>query len=262
MLSMIDGLLKARAARRVLPLPLLLAVAAPALLGACGVPRVSSQWSHLRIDVDASVDGRPVHAHTLWRLRYIDGFPEGISSIPVSGYALALPVSPGRYVYGLFRMTFQGPNLGSWDLLATGLDNFLFEEDYLRHRPMVSQRSMAKAHDYATSALEGRRITICQKFGETNAGQDSCPVFVYFADPRDPQSVRMIAPQKFTDIGGHRVVIHRVQLSYQRTGEPAKDDSLLPPFLRGGQQPDLGSLPEGLSPADSRKLRVDDFRRP
>lgn len=232
-------------------------VGAGLLLCAC---ERSSHWANMRMDADATVDGRRVHASTLQRTSFIDN-PSSGSKLPVSGVALAIPVAPGRYVYGLFR-TITGNMLEGWDLLPTGLDAFVSDEDQHLERPAVDDTSRAKYRNYVIERLANRRIPICLPLKTGLAGQDRCPIFAYFENPADPESVKMLRPGETVNIAGHRFRIDRVTLTFEKEGGRSQStEADLPSFLQGDRDPKLGKLPNRLVVERFRQLYNEDFRR-
>ncbi len=216
------------------------------------------EWKDLRIDGEATVDGQLVKSNTLWRIRTTDAFPQG-ARIEMSGVALAIPVAPDQYVYGLVRARIKD-NTYSWDILPAGLDAFVGSEDSVAGRPSESTRSVSGFREYAAERLKGRRLRICVEGGFP--GQDRCPLFVFFEDPSDPLSMKIIEPGQPVTIAGRRVVITQVTSTYQEVGGISQSTLRnLPTFVRENDTAVFAPFPDYFLHNDHNSVQINDFRR-
>lgn len=230
--------------------------------GAC---QDRAEPTDMRLTVLAHVDGRQVRASTSWLVTMADTFPQG-AAIKVKGVALAIPVAPDRYVYGLLR-TVIGDNLYQTDMLAAGLDAVVLDED--GRRGVASGTSRSDLRDNAIGRLRGREVELCLPKGQGLAGQDRCPVFMFFRNAVDPQSVERVVPGVAYTVDGHRVVIDRVTGTFiAPQGRNYEGLAFLPPYIASSTDVvarstgvKLGKLPAGLMIDGDRQLRTNDFVR-
>lgn len=218
--------------------------------------QLKSRWADLKIDALAYVDGRPVRASTLWRVRSVQVFPPG-ARIEGSGVALAIPVAPGRYVFGLFRSLLGGDYLASWDAFPTGVD-----ASVATRAMRTNGQNFSEIHDDVVEALSGRDVEMCLPEERRVRAQDRCLVFVYFSDPDDPASLTLVRPNVEIDLGGRRFRLERVSATYREPGASSMSQiAHLPPFVRDPDGRGFGVLPEDLEIATDRPLRLSDFWR-
>ncbi|NIJ28790.1 hypothetical protein FHT00_000718 [Sphingomonas insulae] len=212
----------------------------------------------MRFSVDAVVDGRRVHTSTLWKTRFIDGWPSG-GRVEARGSALVLPIAENSYVYGLFN-ALNGDMIEGWSVLPTGLDVFVSDEDRHLGRPTVPDTSRALFRNYVIERLKGRQITFCLPRGTGLAGQDRCPIFVFYKDLNDPNSLVMVRPGVATTLNGHSIRITRVSFTFEKaeTFRIERDERL--PSFTNAFDTKAGQLPEGLVTDGSRQLYGRDFR--
>lgn len=216
------------------------------------------EWKDLRIDGEATVDGQLVKSNTLWRIRTTDAFPQG-ARIEMSGVALAIPVAPDHYVYGLVRGRIQDRTF-SWDVLLSGLNAFVGSEDKRADRRSESARSFSAFNDYTAERMKGRRLRICVEGGFP--GQDRCPIFVFFENPSDPLSMKFIEPGQPVTIAGRRVVITQITSTYQDVGGTSLSTlQNLPKFVRENDDAVFAPFPKHFSNNDNASVKIRDFRR-
>lgn len=216
------------------------------------------EWKDLRIDGEATVDGQLVKSNTLWRVRTTDAFPQG-ARIEMSGVALAIPIAPDQYVYGLVRARIKD-NTYSWDILLSGLNAFVSSEDKRADRRSESARSFSAFNDYTAERMKGRRLRICVEGGFP--GQNRCPLFVFFENPSDPLSMKIIEPGQPVMIAGRRVVITQVTSTYQDVGGTSQSTlGNLPKFVRENDTAVFAPFPNHFLHNDHDSVQINDFRR-
>jgi len=225
------------------------------LLAGC---QMKSRWADLKIEALAYVDGRQVKSSTLWRMRSVEGFPPG-ARIEGSGVALAIPVAPGRYVYGLIRSLLRDDNLASWDAIPTGVDASVDRGGRLR-RTRSEKLNFSETHDRVIEAIRGRDLEICLLDERRVHAQDRCLVFVYFTDPRNPATLKLVRPNVEANLDGRRFRLARVTATYREPGEQSMSQvAQLPSFVRKPDGRGFGVLPEGLKIDADRPLTRSDF---
>ncbi len=217
----------------------------------------NSRWADLKVEALAAVDGRPVRASTLWRIRSVQTFPPG-ARLEGSGVALAIPVAPGRYVYGLLRSLLKDDHLAGWDAFVTGVDAYAVGAG---GRIVSEGDDWSETHDRVVAALRHREVELCSR-DDVRDARDRCLVFVHFADPNDPASLMLIRPHEDHIVAGHRFRIDRVGAKYEAVGGTSRSQvAQLPTFVRDMNNRDFGTLPEDLRIASDRPLNRDDFWR-
>lgn len=238
-------------------LPILLAL--PGLLGSCTF--LYGSVTDFRVDAYASYDGRPVYGSTLWRLRVTQPpwWPFG-PGITAEGVALTIPLGGNRYVYGLLRTILADGSVVEWDGFITGLDAFAGQEESRLGERRGEQGNWGESHSRNIKRITGRNIPVCLSDGHRRAGQDRCLVFVYVGNSDDPATVRMVRPNRATQIDGKRFLLRRVTVTYQKPGQASRStDAMLPRFVRDEQSIDFGMLPETIEAQYQRPLRRADF---
>lgn len=93
-------------------------------------------------------------------------------------------------------------------------------------------------------------------------GQDRCPIFVFFENPSDPQSMKFIEPGQPVTIAGRRVVITQITSTYQDVGGTSLSTlQNLPKFVRENDDAVFAPFPKHFSNNDNVSVKIRNFRR-
>jgi len=214
--------------------------------------------SIMMISATTKVDNRVIKAGTPWLITTQDTISGGAAS-SVRGVALAIPVARGRFIYGIFR-TKTKTALLSWDRLVTGLDTFIAMKYPRGNREL--QESYSAWHAQVTRSINGQPIPLCITEEYFENGISTCPVFVYFKDPKDLSTVKIINPGKPVSIDGRAVNIIDVSATYLPTGNyNITDKSSIPLAVKNTPNEPLTRLPIDFGLVSSRDLYKRDFWR-
>lgn len=218
-----------------------------------------SRSTDILFEATASVDGKEVRASTVWRVRTSDVFPQG-AAISVRGEALAIPVSDGQWVYGLFRV-LDANVLGSWPLMLPSVGNAGDAPDRDRASPAQGADTPSSQFDNLIRHLAGRRTEICVPIPHPNqAPSNPCPIFAYFENPADYRYPQIALPREGRRINGHSFRIEHVFVTMGDFNRSAKS-VILPPFVKPGSNQTFGKLPGDIKPILDTNLTTSDFWR-
>lgn len=223
-----------------------------------------SRWVDLRIDAWARVDGRSVHASTILSRRVID-FPPANSGAyhQIKGVALALPLTPSDYVYGILRNVDRDGVVGEIEDFLHSIGGSLREHGGARSSDPGPDApgDPAAWSDYVADRLKGQQVDVCQPHLPLPQPGSACLIFLHLDGDAAPSSLHVIKPYQLTTVGGHDIIIDRVRVTYDATDRTVNSSiTTLPLSVQNGRAP-FGTLPPELQTFGNQNLRMRDFLR-